>query len=175
VRVEDTFVSTRLAFQIKKPGEQLCFGVSVTDGRKKARMNAEGGTMSGFTSALIVPPSALQTLLRVSNPIMATKIVAPMIDQMIGNLVPPMSSAKSSGSLSERASHMPIIAPMKPSAMETRQPPREKPLMACPSEPHNPAIRSKITISTQVIETPPTKSRSQESGVRRKENMQSWF
>jgi hypothetical protein len=141
-------------------------------------MKAEGGRMkekhNDDEHAFILHPSsfrlAFQTLRRVINPMMATKIVAPMIDQMMGNVVSPILSVYSSGSFNWRASHMPMIAPMKPSAMETRQPPREKPLMACPNAPQIPATRSRINKSIQVIGTPPTKDEFgfQNTGLRRK-------
>ena len=62
---------------------------------------------------------------RVSKLITATKSAEPMIDQTIGKRVPPIFIANSSGSPNERASHAPISAPINPSAMATRHPPRE--------------------------------------------------
>jgi len=49
------------------------------------------------------------------------------------------------------ASHLPKSAPINPRAIETRQPPREEPAIACPIEPHIDAIISKKRISNFVI------------------------
>ena len=43
--------------------------------------------------------------------------------QTIGNVVVPMRSANSSGSPTARASHEPSSAPMKPTPIDTRNPP----------------------------------------------------
>lgn len=66
----------------------------------------------------------------VSSVISATNRAEPMIDQTIGKSVVPIRIEKSSGNPIWRASHIPNTAPMNPSAIETKQPPREKPLIA---------------------------------------------
>ena len=73
------------------------------------------------------------------------------MDQTIGKLVVPICIAKSSGRSNARDTHIPTKAPTKPSAIDTRQPPREKPVIACPSAPQIPATRSKIRRSNSVI------------------------
>ena len=79
------------------------------------------------------PGSTLQALQRrelAMKLMTATKRADPMIDQRMGKLLPPTLTVKSSGKPSRRASHSPTRAPMKPKAMETRQPPRDTPVMA---------------------------------------------
>ncbi|HYO91827.1 MAG TPA: hypothetical protein VEQ40_09330 [Pyrinomonadaceae bacterium] len=107
----------------------------------------------------------LYALLRLVSKLMtATKSAEPMIDQMMGNDFPPILTGNNSGSPSFLAIHSPMLAPMKPSAMETSQPPREKPLMAWPSAPHKPATSSKINKSMRVRAPPQnTEVRSQNS------------
>src|SRR5689334_16059036 len=83
-----------------------------------------------------------------------------MIDHTIGKLVVPIRTANSSGRPNARASHIPTTAPTKPSAIDTRQPPREKPVIACPSAPQSPATISKISRSNNVIYHPLTKHRN---------------
>ena len=61
------------------------------------------------------------------SPMTATKSAEPMIDQTTGKVWPPTLTGSSSGIPACRASHIPSSAPTKPSAMETRQPPRESP------------------------------------------------
>ena len=72
----------------------------------------------------------VQGRLLVSNEIIATKRAEPMIDQIIGKLVLPIRIEKSSGNPIWRANHIPNTAPTNPSAIETKQPPREKPPIA---------------------------------------------
>ena len=60
----------------------------------------------------------------------ATNSAAPMIDQITGNDTSPIGIGNSSGKFRARAIHMPSSAPMNPSAIDTRQPPREKPVIA---------------------------------------------
>jgi len=62
---------------------------------------------------------------RVNREIRATNSAEPIIDQMIGKVVVPIRTGSSSGKPSLRATHIPINAPMKPSAIETRHPPCE--------------------------------------------------
>src|SRR5687768_345539 len=59
------------------------------------------------------------------NPIMSDSSIAPMIDQMIGNALPPTSIVHHSGRPSAPASHMPRKAPTRPAAIEAKQPPSE--------------------------------------------------
>jgi hypothetical protein len=73
------------------------------------------------------------------------------MDHTIGKLVVPIRTGKSSGKPSARAIHSPTIAPTKPSAIDTRQPPRENPVIACPSAPQIPATISKMSKSNNVI------------------------
>ena len=77
------------------------------------------------------------------------------MDHTIGKLVVPIWIAKSSGRPKDRAIHMPTMAPTKPSAIDTRQPPREKPVIACPSEPQIPATNNKIKRSNNVMSPSP--------------------
>jgi hypothetical protein len=71
----------------------------------------------------------------------ATKRAAPMTDQRNGNAGPsPRRIRKSSGSLALRAIQEPSSAPMKPSTIETMQPPRDPPAIARPIPPANAAI-----------------------------------
>ena len=74
-----------------------------------------------------------------------------MIDQIMGKPVEPIRTGNNSGSPSLPANQEPISAPTKPSAIETRQPPRENPLIACPSDPQIPAINSRSNKSMSVI------------------------
>ena len=74
----------------------------------------------------------------------ATKSAAPIIDQTIGKGLPPILTAKSSGKPIAPASQLPNSAPMKPKAIETRQPPRLYPAIACPTAPQRPATNNKI-------------------------------
>jgi hypothetical protein len=69
----------------------------------------------------------------------------------IGKLVVPIRTGKSSGKPSARAIQSPTTAPTKPSAIDTRQPPREKPVIACPKAPQIPATISKMSKSNNVI------------------------
>lgn len=55
-----------------------------------------------------------------------------MMDQIMGNSVPPILTIHKAGKPSNLASHTPSKAPIKPTAMDTRQPPPEKPTIACP-------------------------------------------
>ena len=73
------------------------------------------------------------------------------MDHTIGKLVVPILTAKSSGRPIARANHIPRTAPTNPSAIDTRQPPREKPVIACPSAPQIPATSNKISKSNNVI------------------------
>ena len=66
-----------------------------------------------------------------------------MIDQMIGNALPPTSTVKISGSPVSRWSQTPRRAPMNPTAIATSNPPRENPAMACATAPQIAAIRSR--------------------------------
>lgn len=88
---------------------------------------------------------------RVRNAISATNNAEPIIDQTIGKLVVPIRTGNSSGRPRPRAIHIPTIAPTKPSAIDTRQPPREKPVIACPNAPQIPATISKMIKSNNVI------------------------
>ena len=73
------------------------------------------------------------------------------MDHTIGKLVVPILTGKSSGKPSARAIHSPTIAPTNPSAIETRQPPREKPVIACPSDPQIPATINRMRRSSNVM------------------------
>jgi len=88
---------------------------------------------------------------RVSKAITATNSAEPIMDHMIGKLVVPILTGNSSGRPIARAIHSPKIAPTNPSAIETRQPPREKPVIACPSAPQIPATISKMRRSNNVM------------------------
>src|SRR2546423_5556386 len=88
---------------------------------------------------------------REMRPMTATKRAEPTIDQTTGNVWLPTCTGRGSYRPAWRASHMPSSAPMKPSAIETRQPPCEYPPMARPIEPHTPAIRSNKSRSINVI------------------------
>ena len=55
--------------------------------------------------------------------ITATNNADPIIDQTIGKLSLPMCTKKRSGKCSAPAIHVPTIAPMNPSAIDTRHPP----------------------------------------------------
>src|SRR5262245_46906174 len=86
---------------------------------------------------------------------MATKMAEPRIDQTMGNRSPPMLTAKSSGKPIAPASQLPSKAPIKPRAMDTRQPPRLYPAIACPTEPQIPATSNKIKKdSMDIIRSP---------------------
>src|SRR3990170_6775566 len=63
--------------------------------------------------------------LREIKAITATNKAEPMIDHSTGKVFPSTLTGKGSGSPNWRASHMPISAPMKPTAIEVRQPPVE--------------------------------------------------
>src|SRR6185503_15766299 len=73
------------------------------------------------------------------------------MDHMIGKFVVPILTGKSSGRPIARAIHSPKIAPTNPSAIETRQPPREKPVIACPSAPQIPATIRRMRRSNNVM------------------------
>ena len=88
---------------------------------------------------------------RVSKAITATNNAEPIMDHMIGKLVVPILTGKSSGRPIARAIHRPKIAPTNPSAIETRQPPREKPVIACPSAPQIPATIRRMSRSNNVM------------------------
>jgi hypothetical protein len=80
--------------------------------------------------------------------IIATKSAEPMIDQMMGNPLPFIrteSNSSKSGNPSLCANSVPSSAPMNPSAIETRQPPRLYPAMACPIAPQIPATKKRIS------------------------------
>lgn len=70
----------------------------------------------------------------------ATNRAAPMIDQRKGNGAPATWISNGSGKPIRRAIHEPSSAPMKPSAMETRQPPCVPPAIARPIAPAIAAI-----------------------------------
>ena len=74
-----------------------------------------------------------------------------MIDQMTGKLSPPILTTNSSGRCSAWAIHIPTSAPMKPSAIDTRQPPWLYPAIAWPIEPHMPATSKRIRSDISVI------------------------
>lgn len=74
-----------------------------------------------------------------------------MIDHTIGNVVVPIWTANISGRCRARAIHIPNRAPTNPRAIDTRQPPREYPLIACPSDPQMPAIKSSSSKSKSVM------------------------
>jgi len=69
-----------------------------------------------------VPGESQRTGLRLRKLIKATKSEAPRIDQTMGNCTAPTEKVKSDGSVSTRANQTPTTAPMKPSAIEARQP-----------------------------------------------------
>jgi len=48
----------------------------------------------------------------------------PITDQMIGKVFPPILMAKISGKPNLPASHRPMYAPINPTTIDTRQPPR---------------------------------------------------
>lgn len=73
----------------------------------------------------------------------ATNSAEPIMDQTTGNAKLPASTTKSSGRAISLAIHPPISAPIKPTAIDTRQPPLEKPVIACPIAPQRPAMISK--------------------------------
>ena len=73
------------------------------------------------------------------------------MDHTIGKLVVPILTGKSSGRPSARAIQSPRIAPTNPSAIETRQPPRENPVIAWPSDPQIPATISRMRRSNNVM------------------------
>src|SRR5215471_13251736 len=68
----------------------------------------------------------------------------PKIAQMIGNLLPSMLTRNISGKPSQLAISVPSIAPMKPSAIEAKHPPRSYPTIDCPIAPHIPDTSSNI-------------------------------
>src|SRR5437867_1052681 len=86
-----------------------------------------------------------------------------MIDQTIGKLVESKLITNNSGRPITRESQVPKSAPMKPRAMDTRKPPREKPLMACPTDPQMPATRSNRRNSSRVMTSPRERSRTKEN------------
>ncbi len=89
--------------------------------------------------------------MRVRNPTTATNSVAPMIDHITGNDTSPAWNVKISGRLKKSASPIPINAPINPITIYSRHPPRLYPEIACPMEPHTPAIISKMINSTRVM------------------------
>lgn len=89
--------------------------------------------------------------LAVRRPNTATSKAPPMIDHRIGNVSPPRRIPRSSGRPRLRPTQLPSSAPSKPTATETRQPPREKPVRALATLPQTPAITRSTRNSTIVM------------------------
>src|SRR5262249_29820420 len=81
----------------------------------------------------------------------ATNNADPMIDQTMGKSVE--VPTKTFGRSSALASHIPTMAPINPSAIDTRQPPRDPPPKALPIEPHTPAIINRM-IKEVILQLP---------------------
>jgi hypothetical protein len=75
----------------------------------------------------------------------------PTIDQIIGKVFPPTLMANISGRPNFPAIHIPIYAPIKPTTIETRHPPRSNPASAWPTEPQTAAIIRSTSNSVSVI------------------------
>jgi hypothetical protein len=90
-------------------------------------------------------------LRRVNNPNTPAKIAEPTIDQKTGKVSPPTVTGSGSGSPSWRLIHIPRKAPIKPTTMETKQPPRSYPARDWPNAPATAAITSKIINPNKVI------------------------
>lgn len=76
-----------------------------------------------------------------------------MIAQIIGKGLPSILMVKNSGNPIFLAIHMPRYAPIKPTIIDTRHPPRSYPANDCPIAPQIAAIasRTKNPISVMVI------------------------
>lgn len=109
---------------------------------ERGAYRATGGVVSAIWAAMIGDYRLTTTRLRVIKPRTMAKIVEPIIDQMTGNVCPPMVTGSSSGSPNNRANHSPTNAPINPTTADTRQPPNEYPARACPMPP---AIAEMIT------------------------------
>lgn len=93
-----------------------------------------------YHKSLLLPKTAPR-----SSPTINVKIAEPIIAHTMGNRLPPTVTAKISGRLNLAASHIPIYAPMNPTTIETRQPPRSQPAKDCPMPPQMAAIMSRIS------------------------------
>ncbi len=89
---------------------------------------------------------------RVKNPISATNKLAPIIDHITGNVIPPVRIGKISGRLRKSARPIPISAPINPITIDRKQPPRLNPDIACPIEPQIPAMINRNINSKKLME-----------------------
>src|SRR5690348_9707445 len=83
-----------------------------------------------------------------------------MIDQMIGKPAITISA----GSFKARATNMPKSAPMNPSAIAARMPPRCEPASARPMPPQIPAMSSRMRKSISVIRDSPSTLAADQGG-----------
>ena len=81
----------------------------------------------------------------------ATNKAEPMMDQRIGKGLPPMLTLNNLGKSRLLAIHMPKKEPMKPKAIDARQPPFPEPAMDLPIPPQMPATMSKTISEPMVI------------------------
>lgn len=86
-----------------------------------------------------------------NNATISVKIAEPITAHTIGNGLPSMVMVKISGNPNFPAIHKPIYAPIKPTMMDTRHPPKSYPARACPIEPQMAAISKRTKNPISVI------------------------
>ena len=91
----------------------------VDKGAEKVMKISNHPPLIPYHKSLLLPKTAPR-----SSPTINVKIAEPIIAHTMGNRLPPTVTAKISGRPNLAASHIPIYAPMNPTTIETRQPPR---------------------------------------------------
>jgi hypothetical protein len=92
----------------------------------------------------------MNTLL--SNPIISVKIAEPITDHITGKGFPWIEISKKGGKPNFPATHMPMYAPIKPTTIDTRHPPKLYPAIDWPTAPQTAAINKSNKNPKSVIE-----------------------